>query len=340
MNQKKSPGRNNAGRKPANRSAGSRPSRPSSDRKPRTSDGPDRKSRTSDGPGRKPKREGETRREGDRPAFSRGDRGFRKPGFSPRGGKPRPYKSRRTEGDNDGRVRLNRYIATSGVCSRREADELIASGLISVNGKVVTELGMKVGPNDEIRYDGRVLRGEKPTYVLLNKPKDFVTTTKDPKERKTVMQLVAKACKERIYPVGRLDRQTTGLLLFTNDGEMAEKLTHPRYGAKKLYHVYLDRELEKPDFDKIKKGIHLEEGIARVDQISFVGDASDKSQVGLEIHIGWNRVVRRIFDKLGYKVTKLDRVIFAGLTKKDLPRGHWRFLSSKEVNMLKSHGEA
>ncbi|MCB0397727.1 MAG: pseudouridine synthase [Flavobacteriales bacterium] len=247
--------------------------------------------------------------------------------------RPRPVKS---ESDD---VRLNKFLANSGLCSRREADELIRTGLVSVNGVVVTELGSKVKPTDEVRYDGRVLKGEKPVYVVLNKPKDFVTTVKDPKERKTVMQLVKNAGRERIYPVGRLDRQTTGVLMFTNDGDLAERLTHPRYGARKIYHVHLDNPLEKADFDQIKKGIYLEEGKVVVDEIALVGDGNDRTQVGLEIHIGWNRVVRRIFEKLGYKVIKLDRVMFAGLTKKDLSRGQWRYLTSREINMLKSHGE-
>ena len=230
-------------------------------------------------------------------------------------------------------IRLNKYIAASGICSRREADRLIASGLISVNGKVVTELGTKVGPGHDVRYNGERIRNEKKVYLLLNKPKDYVTTTRDPKERKTVMSLVKNACPERIYPVGRLDRNTTGVLLFTNDGEMAKKLTHPSYDKKKIYHVFLDKPLSHRDLRTLAGGIELEDGFIQPDAISYVQN-ENKMEIGLEIHSGRNRVVRRMFESLGYRVTKLDRVYFAGLTKKNLPKGKWRFLTEKEIQRL------
>jgi 23S rRNA pseudouridine2605 synthase len=232
-----------------------------------------------------------------------------------------------------GLIRLNRFIANSGVCSRREADNLIAMGLITVNGTVVTEMGHKISPSDEVRYDNRVLRAEKLVYVLLNKPKGYITTTDDPNERQTVMSLVARAAKERIYPVGRLDRNTTGLLLLTNDGDLADKLSHPSYEVKKIYKVELDKPFIKADFEKVMAGVNLEEGRARIDDLAVISD--DKKTVGLEIHIGWNRVVRRIFESLGYQVLKLDRTVYAGLDKKDLPRGHWRYLRPDEVIRLK-----
>jgi 23S rRNA pseudouridine2605 synthase len=229
--------------------------------------------------------------------------------------------------------RLNKYIANSGVGSRRDADKLITMGLISVNGVTITELGTKVKAGDVVRYEDRVLKAEKPVYILLNKPKGFITTTDDPQERNTVMGLVAGACKERIYPVGRLDRNTTGLLLLTNDGDLADKLTHPSYKAKKVYKVELDKPLTKNDFQKILDGVRLEEGKAMVDDLAVISD--DNKSVGLEIHIGWNRVVRRIFESLGYVVVKLDRSVYAGLDKKDTPRGNWRFLKPEEIVMLK-----
>lgn len=232
-------------------------------------------------------------------------------------------------------MRLNKYIANAGICSRREADELIAAGVVSVNGKVITQMGFKISPSDEVRYNERVIRREKMVYVLLNKPKDYITTTDDPLERKTVMNLVQGACKERIYPVGRLDRATTGILVLTNDGDLTKKLTHPSYKVRKIYHVELDRGLKKPDFDKIVDGIELEDGKAIVDGMSYVGEGHDKTQIGIELHSGKNRIVRRIFEALDYTVRRLDRVSFAGLTKKDLPRGRWRFLTDAELNMLK-----
>lgn len=232
-------------------------------------------------------------------------------------------------------IRLNRFISNSGVCSRREADELISQGLITVNGKTITELGYKVSYNDEVRYDGRLLNPEKKVYLLLNKPKDYITTTDDPKERKTVMQLVAGACKERIFPVGRLDRNTTGLLLFTNDGELSDKLTHPSNNIYKIYQVDLDTPLSQDDYEKIKNGkVYLEDGRVQVDDIEILNNS--RKSIGLAIHEGRNRIVRRLFEHLGYQVVKLDRTMYAGLTKKNLPRGHWRFLTQKEINMLKS----
>lgn len=234
-----------------------------------------------------------------------------------------------------GKIRLNRYISNSGVCSRREADELIKMGLVTVNGTVVTEMGHKVDRKDVIKYDGKTLRAEKPVYILLNKPKGFLTTTKDPQERNTVMQIIAGAVKERVYPVGRLDRNTTGLLLLTNDGELTDKLSHPSYNVKKIYKVELDKPLTKADFQKIREGVQLEEGRAMVDDLAIVSD--DGKTVGLEIHIGWNRVIRRIFERLEYQVVKLDRSVYAGLDKKDLGRGHWRFLTKEEVVRLKHY---
>jgi len=265
--------------------------------------------------------------------FSEGNK-FRKP-FKKISKKPSGNHPGNKKENDDVLIRLNRYIANAGVCSRREADKLIASGAVSVNGKIVTEMGTKISRNDSVNFGGETLKREKMIYVLLNKPKDYITTTDDPDGRKTVMALVRNACRERIYPVGRLDRATTGLLLMTNDGEMARKLMHPRYGVKKIYHVELDHNLMKADIDKIYNGIELEDGLARVDEIAYDGDGTDKKSIGIELHAGKNRIVRRIFESLGYKVTKLDRVFYAGLTKKDLPRGKWRFLTQIEINMLK-----
>lgn len=230
-------------------------------------------------------------------------------------------------------IRLNKYIADAGVCSRREADKLIEAGEIKVNGQLVTELGYKVSRMDVVTYGGKKLRAEKLVYVLLNKPKDFITTVEDPEDRKTVMQLVENACQERIYPVGRLDRNTTGLLLLTNDGELAKKLTHPSHNIKKIYQVDLDKPISEEDFEKIQQGLMLEDGEAKVDEIAIL--SKDQTILGVEIHIGRNRIVRRIFEHLGYEVLRLDRVMFAGLTKKDLPRGNWRYLSEKELIRLK-----
>ena len=235
---------------------------------------------------------------------------------------------RRTEA-----IRLNKYIANAGVCSRREADKLIEKGLISVEGRVVRELGYKVQSGQTVRYKNSMLKPEKKVYLLLNKPKGFITTAIDPEGRKTVMELVEKACDEQIFPVGRLDRKTTGLLLFTNDGEMAKKLAHPRHKVRKIYQVALNKPITKHDFQAVAKGIMLEDGKAIVDHLAIVSE--DKKVLGIEIHIGKNRIVRRIFEALGYRVEKLDRVVFAGLTKKDLPRGNWRFLTEKEILWLK-----
>ena len=232
-----------------------------------------------------------------------------------------------------GPIRLNKYISNAGVCSRREADILIESGSVTVNGEVVTEMGVKILPTDEVRFGDKILQREKPVYLLLNKPKDFITTMEDEKDRKHVMQLVRGACKERIYPVGRLDKNTTGLLLFTNDGDLTKKLTHPKHEVRKVYYAELDKNLSLNDFETIAKGLELEDGEIKVDEIAYVG--STKKEIGITIHSGRNRIVRRIFEHLGYEVEKLDRVIFAGLTKKDLPRGEWRFLTQAEINILK-----
>jgi len=230
-------------------------------------------------------------------------------------------------------MRLNRYIAQAGICSRREADTLIAAGSVTVNGEVVTEMGYKVAPGDQVAFDGREIKSEKKEYILLNKPKNFITTTSDEKGRRTVMELISNASTNRLYPVGRLDRNTTGLLLFTNDGELAKKLTHPRYGVRKIYHVFLDKNLKGADMDRIRQGLVLDDGPVEVDEISFIPEKSHK-EVGVELHSGRNRIVRRIFEELGYQVIKLDRVVFAGLTKKDLPRGHWRPLTEHELQHL------
>ena len=231
-------------------------------------------------------------------------------------------------------IRLNKFLANAGICSRREADEFITAGVISVNGVVVTELGTKIQRTDEVKFHDQPVSIERKTYVLLNKPKDCVTTSDDPQARKTVMDCVKDACKERIYPVGRLDRNTTGVLLLTNDGDLASKLTHPKFLKKKIYHVYCDKNVTKADLDQIAAGITLEDGEIRADAVSYASE-TDKKQVGIEIHSGKNRIVRRIFESLGYKVIKLDRVYFAGLTKKGLKRGDWRFLTEQEVNMLR-----
>ena len=231
-------------------------------------------------------------------------------------------------------IRLNKFLANAGICSRREADEFIEAGVVSVNGVVVTELGTKIKRTDEVKFHDEPVSVERKAYVLLNKPKDCVTTSDDPQARKTVMDCVKDACKERIYPVGRLDRNTTGVLLLTNDGDLASKLTHPKYLKKKIYHVYCDKNVTKADLDQITAGITLEDGEIHADAISYASE-TDKKQVGIEIHSGKNRIVRRIFESLGYKVIKLDRVYFAGLTKKGLKRGDWRYLTEQEVNFLR-----
>ena len=266
----------------------------------------------------------------------RGGYGMRTPGYDPSAkySMKKRIEYKETHIDPNEPIRLNKYLANAGVCSRREADDFIQAGVVSVNGQVVTELGTKVLRGDEVKFHDQPVTLEKKVYVLLNKPKDYVTTSDDPQQRKTVMDLVKDACPERIYPVGRLDRNTTGVLLLTNDGEMASKLTHPKFLKKKVYHVYLDKNVTMHDMQQIASGIELEDGEIHADAIEYADD-HDKSQVGIEIHSGKNRIVRRIFESLGYRVTKLDRVQFAGLTKKNLRRGDWRFLTEQEVDMLR-----
>lgn len=299
---------------------------------------------------------------GDRPYRPRtggynqgGDRPYRPRtgGYNQGGGYNRPYRPRTADynpnatyslkkqieykdilTDPNEPIRLNKFLANAGICSRREADEFITAGVVSVNGEVVTELGTKIKRTDEVKFHDEPVSIERKTYILLNKPKDCVTTSDDPQERKTVMDFVKGACKERIYPVGRLDRNTTGVLLLTNDGDLASKLTHPKYLKKKIYHVYCDKNVTKADLDQIAAGVTLDDGEIHADAISYASE-TDKSQVGIEIHSGKNRIVRRIFESLGYKVIKLDRVYFAGLTKKGLRRGDWRYLTEQEVNMLR-----
>ncbi|MFM7661281.1 MAG: pseudouridine synthase [Bacteroidota bacterium] len=249
------------------------------------------------------------------------------------------FKQRMKKGDplpsfNEDAIRLNKYLSNAGVCSRREADVLIQTGVITVNGEIINELGYKIKPNDVVQYDGETINAEKKRYVLLNKPKGFITTMDDPRGRKTVMSLVKKACRERIYPVGRLDRETTGLLLFTNDGDMAKKLTHPRYQARKIYHVETDKPIKKEDLEKLLSGVVLEDGKTSCDKATYVEGGTDH-EAGVELHSGKNRIVRRLFEALGYKVVRLDRVQFASLTKKDLPRGMYRHLTEHEIAFLK-----
>jgi 23S rRNA pseudouridine2605 synthase len=231
-------------------------------------------------------------------------------------------------------VRLNKCLSNAGICSRREADVLIKSGEVTVNGEVITELGTKVSPKDDVKYKGKIIIKEQKVYILINKPKDVVTTVKDEHADKTVIDLVQNACSERVYPVGRLDKNTTGVLLLTNDGELTKQLTHPSFKKKKIYHVHLDKDLTKNDLLTVAKGLQIDEDFIAIDAIDYV-DESDKSQVGIEIHSGQNRIVRRLFESIGYKVRKLDRVYFAGLTKKNLPRGKFRFLTPQEISMLK-----
>jgi 23S rRNA pseudouridine2605 synthase len=250
----------------------------------------------------------------------------RKPARHIRAGKEKPAAVKK-QAKSDESIRLNRFIAHSGVCSRREADELIRNGFITVNGT-------KVSNHDDIRYKNKRLSAEKKVYILMNKPKGYVTTVEDPHADKTVIDLIGDACSERVYPVGRLDKSTTGVLLLTNDGELTGKLTHPKYQRKKIYHVFLDKPVAKNDLFLLTEGIDIDGDMITADAVSYA-DPEDKTQIGIEIHSGQNRIVRRIFEKLGYKVSKLDRVYFAGLTKKNLPRGKWRFLSDKEITMLK-----
>jgi 23S rRNA pseudouridine2605 synthase len=248
--------------------------------------------------------------------------------------KKRTNKVRISERKEENIIRLNKFIAASGICSRREADGFIQAGLVSVNGSIVTELGTKVSKDDDIRYNGERIKSERLVYVLLNKPKDYITTVKDPHATRTVLQLVSNACSERIYPVGRLDRNTTGVLLLTNDGDLAKTLTHPRYNKLKIYHVCLNKSLTTKDLQQVREGITLDDGFIKVDDISYT-NPNDKSEIGIEIHSGRNRIVRRIFEHFGYRIRKLDRVYFAGLTKKGLQRGQWRLLTEKEISMLK-----
>ncbi len=316
----------------SDRSRPSRPSRPSFERggssRPSSDDraGSDRSRPSFDRGGSS--RPSSDDRHGDRPAYNRFEVKTK------RTLRPRKKNMPAVEvKEDDGTIRLNRYIANAGICSRREADDYIKSGVVTINGKVAVEMGIKVQPGDEVKFNNERISPEKKVYILLNKPKDYVTTLEDPNAKKTVMELLENACKERIYPVGRLDRMTQGVLLLTNDGELAKKLTHPKFEKKKIYHVVLDKNLKRQDMEQISQGIELEDGIISADAISYI-DAK-KNEVGIEIHSGHNRVIRRIFEKLDYKVKKLDRVYFAGLTKKGLTRGHWRHLTEKELQMLK-----
>ncbi|MDG1476449.1 MAG: pseudouridine synthase [Vicingaceae bacterium] len=234
---------------------------------------------------------------------------------------------------NDGKIRLNKFLAQAGIASRREADTLIAAGVVKVNGVVVTEMGFKVSPEDKVNYGGESIRGEKKVYLLMNKPKDFITTVDDPFGRRTVLQLLGKL-KERVYPVGRLDRATTGVLMLTNDGDLTKKLTHPKFGVKKIYNVHLDKNVTSNHLQHLLDGFELEDGFTKADVATYVGTGEKKNQVGIELHSGKNRIIRRMFEHLGYNVVKLDRVYFAGLTKKDMARGQWRFLTEKEVGQL------
>ena len=353
---------------------GDRPQRPyNSDRpyRPRFNPGADngdrpQRPRYNNDNGDRPYRPRYNSEDGDRPQRPRynnegGDRPYR-PRFNSGGGRPGGYGNRdsysrpvRRSADYDPNakyskkkqieykeqfvdpnepIRLNKFLANAGVCSRREADEFITAGVVSVNGEVVTELGTKIKRGDEVKFHDQTVSIERKIYVLLNKPKDTVTTSDDPQARRTVMDLVKGACDERIYPVGRLDRNTTGVLLLTNDGDLASELTHPKYLKKKIYHVHLDKNLTKADMEQIAAGIQLDDGEIHADAISYTDDFK-KDDVGIEIHSGKNRIVRRIFESLGYKVMKLDRVYFAGLTKKGLRRGEWRYLTEQEVNFLR-----
>lgn len=302
--------------------------KPEGAKKPHRSDEDAPKFRKSDGGSKRPSAAG-----------GRSPRKFNRPDLRPEVPqnlrKPKPASLPTADIDPNKPIRLNRYIAHAGICSRREADELIATGLITVNGQIVTEVGTKVLPTDTVTYDGGRIRMEKTVYVLLNKPKDYITTADDPQGRKTVMALVKGAGRERIYPVGRLDRQTTGLLLFTNDGDLATRLSHPRHGIRKIYHVQADKNVQQEHLDAMLNGVELEDGPTKCDSVEYVGDGSDKKEVGLALHSGKNRVVRRLFEHFGYRVVKLDRVYYAGLTKKDLPRGRWRHLTEQEVALLR-----
>ena len=339
------------------RPAGNRDQRPSS-KKPkdfisrgkRVSDEKEgeKKNRKPAGPGRKGPAGKSTGKPTCKSSFdARGKKPYAKKGAAPkpagetskRAGRRPPSAGRRASESKIGEMRLNKYLAHAGVASRREADTLIETGLVKVNGKVVTEMGYKVQDGDDVRYNDSRISPEKKVYVLLNKPKDFITTVDDPQNRKTVMGLVQNACPERIYPVGRLDRMTTGLLMFTNDGELAKRLTHPSYQVRKVYHVELDQSLKSNHFDDIKRGLTLDDGLINVDKVSYIEGAT-KKEIGIEIHSGRNRIVRRIFEHLGYKVIRLDRVVFAGLTKRNLKRGQWRYLSKEELQQMAMMGKA
>lgn len=352
-----------------NREGGDRPQRPNYNRPQRSYNNDDKPWRNNNGEERRPWQSSTGNSTGQRPRIQRPysnsessygqnrEGGYsRRPRFNPNDGRPQGFARpvRRTDDydpnakysrkkqieykeqfvDPNEPIRLNKYLANAGVCSRREADEFITSGVVKVNGEVVNELGTKVKRGDEVKFHDEPVTIERKMYVLLNKPKDCVTTLDDPQARMTVMDLVKGACDERIYPVGRLDRNTTGVLLLTNDGELASKLTHPKFLKKKIYHVYTDKNVTKNDMDQIAAGIQLEDGEIHADAISYV-DEFKRDQVGIEIHSGKNRIVRRIFETLGYRVMKLDRVFFAGLTKKGLRRGQWRYLTEREVNFLR-----
>jgi 23S rRNA pseudouridine2605 synthase len=254
--------------------------------------------------------------------------------FDNKNSRSRSYKTEKRERPEDQKIRLNKFIANAGICSRREADKYIQAGVVTVNGKVITELGYKVNPWDDVRFGGERIKPEKKVYLLLNKPKGYTTTTKDPHTEKTVMQLIENCCKERVYPVGRLDKDTTGLLLFTNDGELAKKLSHPSSNIEKIYVVTLDKNFRTGDFDKLIEGFTLDDGHISADAASYY-DPKEKSQIIIQIHSGRNRIIRRMMEHLGYKVKKLDRIKFAGLTKRGLKRGYWRFLTPKEISFLK-----
>jgi 23S rRNA pseudouridine2605 synthase len=317
--------------KPRRKSYSDRPEKDSQDR-------PRRRSTSSERENYSGKSEQKPRRKSysDKPEKSLWDKPRKHSSNSALHSRGRSDKSRlpvKQEEKKDKLVRLNKFIANSGICSRREADEYIVAGLISVNGQVVTELGTKVRKDDDIRFNKERLKGEGKAYVLLNKPKDYITTTDDPHAKKTVMELIEGACKERVYPVGRLDRNSTGVLLFTNDGDLAKQLTHPSYNKLKVYQVRLNKNITKADLTALLEGIELEDGQAIADNVHVL--ETNKAELGIEIHSGRNRVIRRMFEKLGYSVVKLDRVYFAGLTKKGLRRGQYRLLSSKEVEMLK-----
>ncbi len=287
-----------------------------------------------DGDFEKPRR---NYREGGERSFQKG---YSKPSYKSfkedKAKKQGPKRTSDQQNVSEDAVRLNRYIANAGICSRREADVLIATGVVTVNGKIITEMGYKVNPTDVVTYGGVPIKNETKKYLLLNKPKDYITTMDDPESRKTVMDLVRKACKERLYPVGRLDRNTTGVLLFTNDGDLTAKLTHPKFEVRKVYHVTLDKKLTSEDYKQLNEGLELADGFIKPDAAEFVG--TGKTELGIEIHSGKNRIVRRMFEHLGYEVIKLDRVAFGGLTKKDLPKGKFRFLTDKEISFLKMLG--